>query len=219
MKRLYILRSTTLNITNLPQCGIYLSRTDLYDPCTPTIDRGQIGFTLAKFPFLFQPENTKEAFRNTRWEEQIEKLLALFNSIDQSIVFGVNSDEQMIFLKNYFGADAVTISCSYGESFYQTILTWFVKRHIAQQDCGILEMTAHDRDLRNIGDDLIEYYKRSFVEQKLVPRKLTAIGDYDIPVEDLFDPEKFFQHLTNLDSKPTDKAIGFYNDWYTYNKI
>ena len=220
MKRLYIFKSTSLNITNLPQCCVYLSRTDLYDPCTPVLNQGKIEFALAKtFPFLFQPENTKEAFRNTQWEEQIEKLATLFNTIDQSLVIGANSDEQLVFLKNYFGNDAVTISCSYAESLYDTMLTWFVKRHIAQQDCGMLEMTEHDQTLRDDRVDLIDYYKQSFDGLKLVPKSLTGVGEYDIPVQDFFNAEKFFQHLTNLNNKPTDKAISYYNDWYAYNNI
>jgi hypothetical protein len=195
-------------------------RTDLYDPCTPTINQGHLGMSLAQFPQEFQPKDTKTEFRNINWEEKIDKLSALVNSIDQSLVFGVNSDEQMAFLKNYFGNTAVTVSYSYDESFYDTMLTWVVTRHIAQQDNGIIEITQCDKTLRDDNVDLIEYYKQSFEEQNLIPKTLTGFGDCDIPIKDFFNIEKFFQHLSNLDNNaPTIKAITYYNEWYAYNKI
>ena len=218
MKSLYIFKTTPYNLTNLPQFCFILSRDDLYDPCQPTIADGNLGMDVANWIKEVSPDNPSQTFRNIDWQENV-KLLNRFVNKTNPLVFGNNDAKQIDFLANYYGSQATTIACVYSDSSYDIMLTWYVLRHIRLQDFGIIPFNETDTSLRKSNVDLVEYYKKSFDEQQLVPRSMVDKCDYNIPIEDLFSYDKFFQHVTNIGSLPSAKAIDYYNKWYAYNKI
>ena len=215
MKSLYIFKSTPFNITNLPQWSLYLSRDDLYQPCEPILTNTQLDLKIGGFAQQFSPD-PRMMFRDIDWVEQLPKLDKLISSIDQSVAFGVNSVEQMSVLKNHFKKQAITISCSYNQDQYPQMLSWYVHRHIRLQNLGIIEITAHDQHLRTSGVNLVEYYTRAFDQAQLISLTMQPVGDYDIPIKDFFDSNKFFTHMSCVGALPTQQAIDFYNKWRSY---
>jgi hypothetical protein len=212
MKSLYVFKSTPFNITNLPQWSLYLSRDDLYQPCKPILTNTQLDLEIGGFAQQFSPD-PQALFRDIDWEEQLPKLDALINSIDQSVVFGVNSVEQLTVLKTHFKDQAITVSCSYNQDYYPKMLSWYVHRHIRLQNLGIIEITAHDRELRTNGTNLVDHYAQAFDKACLIPPTIDPVGDYDIPVGDFFNVSKFFNHMSCIGGAPTQQAIDFYNQW------
>ena len=212
MKSLYIFKSTPFNITNLPQWSLYLSRDDLYQPCKPVLTNTQLDLEIGGFARQFSP-NPQLLFRDMDWTDQIPRLDTLVSSMTQSVAFGVNSVEQLNILKNYFKERAITISCSYDQNHYTEILSWYVRRHIRLQDLGIIEITEHDQQLRTGGLNLVEYYTQAFDQAQLVPMSINPVGEYDIPINDFFNADKFFNHMACVDSPCTQQAIDFYKKW------
>ena len=212
MKSLYIFKSTSFNITNLPQWCFYLSRDDLYQSCTPIFTNNQLDLEIGGFAQKFS-NDVKASFRDINWSNCLTKLDELFNSNEKSIAFAVNSAEQLGILKNHFKDCAVTISCSYNHDFYKTMLDWYVHRHLYLQNHGTVEITKHDQELRNSGIDLVQYYTRSFDQMQLIPLAMEPVGEYDIPIKDFFQTDKFFEHMSCIGAAATIKSKNFYNDW------
>lgn len=218
MKSLYIFKSTPYNITNLPQFCFMLSRSDLFDPCEPTIVNGNLDMNIAKWARDISPNNPKLTFRNTNWSQHTNILDDVVNS-DNTLAFGVNDSEQIKFLKVRYGYRVMSISCSYDLDFYDVMLTWYAQRHIRLQDAGMIPLTQLDHDIRNHNVNLVSYYEKSFREQQLIPDSMPEDGDYNIPIKDFFDAGVFFQHLTNIGAPPTAQSKKYYSEWYSYNNI
>jgi hypothetical protein len=81
------------------------------------------------------------------------------------------------------------------------------------QDLGIIEITEHDQQLRTGGLNLVEYYTQAFDQAQLVPMSINPVGEYDIPINDFFNADKFFNHMACVDSPCTQQAIDFYKKW------
>jgi hypothetical protein len=208
-----------LNITNLPMWLFYLSRTDLYDPCSP-VDfsaAGRLGLVPSDFPKLFVPDDKIfTTFRDTYWPDQIHVLnKILANNPGKKIALGVNHVWQADFFKNYYQTRTFILGCSYDDDeTYNLLLTYLAKCHLYQQSIGVLPITDHDRLIRlNNSDNLIETYKAKFDELNLIPRSIDPVGDYEIPVKDFFNFEKLSQHMANAGTPLLPPAINYYNSW------
>lgn len=227
--RAYIFKCVkNLNITNLPQWSVYLSREDLYDPCIPVAfaETGTFGIKVAEFPTLVCPNDPESSFRDAVWPDKIgivDKILS--DNPDKKLVFGVHHTHQVEFLKDHFQERAFVLGSSYDdEETYDLLLTYFAQAHVYQQSLGIMPITEHDLELRKIHKtSLVPVYKKIFNELNIVPRAIDHSGDYVIPLKDFFNLEKYTQHMNNAGLPLGQKAIDYYNAWNTtlieWNKL
>lgn len=213
MKSIYLFKSLPFNITNLPQFCFMLSRPDLHHTCcVPIFENDQMAMEIGQFANSITTEN----FRGIDWSNKVNQLVDI---IDQghALCFATDLVDQLNFLKFYFKDRVMTVSVSYDSDSYDDMLTWFAKRHIHLQNTQRLSLTTRDQELRNKRVDLVEYYKREFDQQQLVPMSILPTGEYDIPVRDFFHRDNFFQHLKNIEGRPSTRAFEYYDRWYSSN--
>jgi len=213
-EKLFLFKTESINFVNLLQFCLYLSRGDLYQPCIPIIKHQHLTLIPGDFCLFYDPNDPIRNFRNIDWRSKIHSLNDLLSGIDQPIVFGNNSIDQIRFLKSNVNHSCATISCSYDEEYYDFILNYFTRSHISKQMSGQLEITNLDQQLRNDQSiDLFLWYKNSFDQQNLVPKSLNFDTDYTVPLRDFFDKERFFWHLTNIGGSESPEALDYYNNW------
>jgi hypothetical protein len=190
-----------------------LSRPDLHHTCcVPVFENDQMAMEIGQFANSITTEN----FRGVDWSTKVNQLVDI---IDQGHVlcFATDLIDQLNFLKSYFEDRVMTVSVSYDSDSYDDMLTWFAKRHIHLQNTQRLSLTARDQELRNQQVDLVEYYKREFDQQQLVPKSILPTGEYDIPLRDFFHRDNFFQHVKNIEGQPSTPAFEYYDRWYSSN--
>jgi hypothetical protein len=190
-----------------------LARDNLYQSCQPIFTNNQLDLELGGFALRFAPTNTKLTFRDIDWGTRLDELEELFDSTDQSIAFGVNSVEQLGVLKNHFSNRAVTISCSYDRDFYNTMLEYYVDRHLYLQNIGVLEITKHDQTVRDSGVYLRDYYIRAFDAKGIVPESIDPVGERDIPIPEFFNSSAFFHRMALAGAIPTIETRQYYDQW------
>lgn len=190
-----------------------LSRPDLHHTCcVPIFENDQMAMEIGQFANSITTEN----FRGVDWSTKVNQLVDI---IDQGHVlcFATDLIDQLNFLKSYFEDRVMTVSVSYDSDSYDDMLTWFAKRHIHLQNTQRLSLTTQDQELRNQQVDLVEYYKREFDQQQLVPKLILPTGEYDIPLRDFFHRDNFFQHVKNIEGQPSTPAFEYYDRWYSSN--
>jgi hypothetical protein len=165
---------------------------------------------LGPFMYTASPQNP-DKFRNVDWTTQLGLLTNILTT--NSCVIGNYSIDQLQFIKNYFKESAVLITHSYQTFEYDFFLEQFAKQHVYLQDVGSLPLTETDQAVRSNGEDLVQYYKQTFDQQQIIPKQINWSGDYDVPVRDFYNPDRFFQHITNLSTTPSTQAIAYYQQW------
>jgi hypothetical protein len=212
--RLYLFKTESFNFVNLLQFCFILSRRDLYQPCLPLIAGTNLLVTTGEFVNTLSPDNPYN-FRNIDWSEKLNILNSTLTQTDKPIVIGHNDINQLLFLEKQYSSIAQTISCSYTKDDYDLILTYFANMHLMSQSNGTVPLTEHDLQLRaDQSINLLFYYKNAFDQQGLIPRSMLYSTDYNVPLKDFLDKNKFFQHLVNLGAEPTPEAIHYYNQWW-----
>lgn len=213
---LYLFRTCALNLTNLPILCFVLSRPDLDNPCVPVVSHNRfIEMQAAEFAHQVEPNNPEANFRNILWTQNAEGLQIVDSIVDSGAnkTFGVNSDEQITFLKQRYGSQCTTITHSYTNN--KMLLRYHALCHIYKQDLGLIDISDWDQQLRTECIDLVAYYAQAFDEQNIIATQQLCNGDYDIPIKDFFDQATFFGHLKNLDAVESVTAKDFYQQWNT----
>ena len=212
---LFLFKTEKLNLVNLLQFCFILSRNDLYEPCIPNFESGQL--TTIKGKFIYDSSSDDpDNFRNIKWESKTQIVVDALTC--GPLVLGNHSIEQLYFLKEYFKENsALIITCSYTADEYEFFLEQLVKQHIYLQDAGFLPLSQVDKDLRSSVENIKIYYKNSFDKQQLLPKEMQYFSDYNVPLIDFYDEDKFFQHLQNLPCVPTQVAIDYYHQWQKIN--
>jgi hypothetical protein len=191
-----------------------LSRQDLYEPCIPKFEGTHLGLVLGKFIYDSSPDDPAN-FRNITW---VSNTQVIVNALTQgSLVIGNHNIEQLHFLKEYFKENSLLITCSYTVTEYDFFLEQLVNQHIYMQEVGAIALSQTDKDLRFSGKNIKQYYKNSFNEHRLLPKEMQYSSDYNVPLIDFYDKDKFFQHLQNLSCVPTPATIEYYHQWQKLN--
>lgn len=206
----YIFKSTGFNITNLPQYCLFLSRSDFYGPCQPFLNQGRLDINVGEFTKDMCPVDPVNFFRHINWATKID-LLKHLEQQQKNVVWAVQREEQLHYLKEQFKTNALTIATTWDNN--RLLLEHLAKFHVKMQDTGVFEITDNDKNARAQGVDLVKHYINEFDQIGLVPKASLPCADYNIPITDYFDQTKFFVHLKNIGADLTPQVISFYKDW------
>lgn len=214
--RVYLFKTETINFVNLLQFCFFLSREDIYQPCYPKILYKHLTVDPGGFALHFAPDNPCVNFRNIDWTTKLAEFDEVLAQTTDKIVLGCNDIEQVNLLKNHFGDNCYTISCSYSYDDYDSFLSYITNSHIVKQSTGQLKLTDHDIAIRNDKNiNLFDYYKQSFDQQKILQNSMSYDTDYSVVLTDYFDKNKFFQHVTNIGGNNSIEAVNYYDSWYS----
>lgn len=217
---LYVVKLKPINIFNLPLALLNAALADrVYDPCSCSIDSsGEIIIDIGKFAHAHSNDPANK-FRTIDWSEQIADLeTSVTDAVSQGkvLVFGTYRQDQIDYLKDYFGDTIVTVGVEYNENMYPMILTEFAKKHIRLLELGQVASTEYDSNIMDSSfDDRLSHYYRAFDQQQLVPRTALDLCDLVIPLNDFYSIEAMQQHIKKLGILFNTATIDLYNQWLT----
>lgn len=216
--KIYVFRTHKINLANLFLSIVYHnSKNSAFEPCYYNITGGKF-FTVDIGKFAEESQNlTQTSFRNINWMQHIDKLsdfIARAQDLNQVLIFGSHSDDQIDFLKEYFGNDAYTIGIDYDQDMYPTLLTDAVEYHLYLLDNGYIESNDRDKELAQLTfTDRVDAYKSSFDQMNLFPHSVSSPRDYNVNVSDYTDQTAMFKHLTNIFGTINETTVDYYQQW------
>lgn len=213
--KLYIVRTHAINLTNLALALILTSEQfKLYYPCEYQITDGKFFNVIpGKFVKDAVASNPNVTFRNINWQQNVSYLDSCLSK--RSVAFGTHRDDQILWLKENYGENAITIGVSYTEFEYPMMLKNLSEYHIHLLQTGHLDMNYKDREqisqLSNI--QLIEYYMELFDSMNLIPRTSQPVCDINIPVIDFTNLKIMQAHYNKMSVAFNNSTLTLYQSW------
>jgi hypothetical protein len=216
--KIYFLKTHKINLTNL-LVGQLLKNAgeSCYGPCEYFLDGKFIESTLGDFA-KFQIQSISKDFRNIKWNEHLPSLntsISLAKNENKVLIFGNYDSDQLLFLKSQRGSDIKTISIDYTETCYDLLLENLAEYHLYLLKKQTLLPNEQDLELISTLSDqqLIQHYKSKFDLNNYIPHSSITNADYNVFVEDFFNPQLMSNHFDNIGLPFNDESRVFYDSW------
>jgi post-segregation antitoxin (ccd killing protein) len=217
---LYLFKTHQINISNLAQAQA------LENADTASLDRCYYYFEENKFfkinlgalvtTHLKTPASD---FRTIDWAETISSLNSYYERAQQQekiLIIGTARNDQISFLKQYYGSDILTIDVGYTESIYQNLLLNLAELHIHRLTQSPITQSNIDREILESKSttQAINYYINAFDSQQLIPRSSDSVDtDYRILIDDYTNKLAMANHYRNIELPFTANSESFYDFW------
>lgn len=157
--------------------------------------------------------------RHVDWVNNIELLKEIVSQAtknEKDLFFGAHDLSQLEFLKSFFGKNSLIIALNYGTHNYDYLLDDLAKTHIYGLKTGVTRPNEHDVEALNTknAEQLIDHYKTIFDNICFIPKYCDFHGDYEIPFDDYFSPNRMETHFTNIGLPMTNKESSIYYQWF-----
>jgi len=213
--KIYLFKAHPINVSNLAiyaMDSIFINK--LFGPCRPYIENkflfcepGLVDIEISKF--------TDTTTRKVEWHQHIkifEGLVDQATQVDQNLVFGNYSDEQIEIIAGHF-KNCITIGINYNESLYPYLISNMAQYHVYALKQGYILPNKVDLEILS-GSDPVDYYKTAFDQLNLIPKSSISKFDYNIDIQDFFKPNIMTDHFNNLGDLPI-TSDSLYHKWLT----
>jgi hypothetical protein len=214
---IYLFKTHQINISNLALAQALENAGDLcLDRCYFTLEDNKF-FKVVTGKFV-NSHLLNSDFRYIDWETNIDSLNLYIQQAKQQkkfLIFGTALDDQINFLKKYFGDSITTIGVDYTESIYQKLLYNLAEYHLYKLKHNLTVITDHDRKILSSLSvaDAVSHYANSFDQLALIPHSNSTVSDYNILINDFADKNKMSAHYNDLSIPFTDNSQVFYDTW------
>lgn len=213
--KIYLFRTHLVNLTNLFVGMVcHNEQNRAYKPCYYTLVNNKF-FDVIVGDFAQSCQiATQTSFRNIEWTQHISILEEQVLGTNQTLIFGSHSDEQIDYIKNYFGTDVYTVGINLSHDLDKELYQNLAEYHVYLLDNNKVEATPLDLEKSSLPHgQRVSYYNDSFNTVEMIDFPEPVVRDYNIDVADFFNRSATLTHLENIGLDIEESTIDYYNQW------
>jgi hypothetical protein len=195
-------------------------------PCIADItDNGILLYnssTIEPYVKMFTQAN-RCRWRNINWPNNIHALESFLESEKRHVWLATVYHNQLLPMKQHFGDQLFTVAIHYSQELYPIVLENWARFNatVCLGEDSIQQRAMIDSQFINLPtqlpvnfNQLVDYFRNNVdLFRDGLPTELTTDADYVVNLLDLYSETKFFTHLKNLGTLPTEESVNYYRKW------